>query len=195
LSRRSCGLGTIAACRAALCREGSQVLSSGILPEGTTQDVLTVPKLKTHRGPAQRFRKTKTGKIVRRHAFARHILTSKSRGRKRKLGQGVAADTAGAPGLRAMLPNRSRRARTECGAGTRSGDHALIRAHNEKPNQATLALALRAKYPHQDPLRIRFTDLRNWVTQLEGFAGDPTASSEGALESIQMAWWEEWGGS
>ncbi|MGC9970871.1 MAG: Fe-S cluster assembly protein IscX [Bryobacteraceae bacterium] len=55
-----------------------------------------------------------------------------------------------------------------------------------------IALALLAKYPHQDPLRIRFTDLRNWVTQLEGFADDPTASSEGALESIQMAWWEEW---
>jgi FeS assembly protein IscX len=55
-----------------------------------------------------------------------------------------------------------------------------------------IALALLAKYPHQDPLRLRFTDLRNWVIQLEGFADDPTASSEGALESIQMAWWEEW---
>ena len=55
-----------------------------------------------------------------------------------------------------------------------------------------IALALLAKYPHQDPLRLRFTDLRNWVIHLEGFADDPTASSEGALESIQMAWWEEW---
>jgi FeS assembly protein IscX len=55
-----------------------------------------------------------------------------------------------------------------------------------------IAQALLAKYPNQDPMQVRFTDLRQWVTQLEGFAGDPAASSEGALESIQMAWWEEW---
>jgi FeS assembly protein IscX len=55
-----------------------------------------------------------------------------------------------------------------------------------------IAQALLAKYPNQDPMQVRFTDLRQWVTQLEGFAGDPAASSEGTLESIQMAWWEEW---
>jgi large subunit ribosomal protein L35 len=82
-----------------------QDLSSGILPERITQDILTMPKLKTHRGAAKRFKKTGTGKIVRRHAFARHILTSKSRGRKRRLGQAVVADPADAPGLREMLPN------------------------------------------------------------------------------------------
>ncbi len=51
-----------------------------------------MPKLKTHKGAAKRFKKTGTGKIKRHHAFARHILTSKSRSRKRKLGQGVMAD-------------------------------------------------------------------------------------------------------
>jgi large subunit ribosomal protein L35 len=42
-------------------------------------------KLKTHRGAAKRFRKTATGKIKRSHAYGRHILTKKTRHRKRKL--------------------------------------------------------------------------------------------------------------
>ena len=44
-----------------------------------------MPKLKTHRGAAKRFKRTATGKILRHHASARHILTSKTRKRKRKL--------------------------------------------------------------------------------------------------------------
>ncbi len=44
-----------------------------------------MPKLKTHKGAAKRFKKTATGKIIRRRAMARHILTSKSRHRKRRL--------------------------------------------------------------------------------------------------------------
>ncbi len=46
-----------------------------------------MPKLKTHKGAAKRFKKTGTGKVVRGHAFARHILTSKPQKRKRKLGK------------------------------------------------------------------------------------------------------------
>lgn len=64
-----------------------------------------MPKLKTHRGAAKRFKKTGTGKVVRHHAFARHILTSKARARKRRLGQSVVVDPADAPGVKAMLPN------------------------------------------------------------------------------------------
>jgi large subunit ribosomal protein L35 len=63
-----------------------------------------MPKLKSHRGAAKRFKKTGTGKIVRHHAFARHILTSKSRSRKRKLVQGVVVDPANAPAIARMLP-------------------------------------------------------------------------------------------
>lgn len=63
-----------------------------------------MPKLKTHKGAAKRFKKTGTGKVVRQHAFARHILTSKSRSRKRKLGQSVVADDTNQPALKAMLP-------------------------------------------------------------------------------------------
>ncbi|MBV8867499.1 MAG: 50S ribosomal protein L35, partial [Acidobacteriaceae bacterium] len=48
-----------------------------------------MPKLKTHKGASKRFKKTGTGKITRHHAFARHILTSKTRSRKRKLKQNV----------------------------------------------------------------------------------------------------------
>jgi len=63
-----------------------------------------MPKLKTHKGASKRFKKTGTGKVVRRHAFARHILTFKSRSRKRKLGQAVLADDADQAKLRTMLP-------------------------------------------------------------------------------------------
>jgi FeS assembly protein IscX len=55
-----------------------------------------------------------------------------------------------------------------------------------------IALALLEKFPDQDPLQVRFTDLHKWVTQLDGFADDPMKSSEGKLEAIQMAWYEEW---
>jgi FeS assembly protein IscX len=55
-----------------------------------------------------------------------------------------------------------------------------------------IALELVEKFPDLDPLTIRFIDLHKWVTELEGFADDPKASSEGKLEAIQMAWLEEW---
>jgi large subunit ribosomal protein L35 len=63
-----------------------------------------MPKLKTHRGAAKRFKKTGTGKFVRRHSGARHILTSKARSRKRRLRQGVVADEANQAELRRMMP-------------------------------------------------------------------------------------------
>jgi large subunit ribosomal protein L35 len=63
-----------------------------------------MPKLKTHKGASKRFKKTGTGKIVRHHAFARHILTSKPRSRKRKLRQAVVADSTDQAKLRSMLP-------------------------------------------------------------------------------------------
>jgi len=63
-----------------------------------------MPKLKTHKGAAKRFKKTGTGKVVRYHAFARHILTSKPHKRKKKLHQSVVADTTNQPSLKRMLP-------------------------------------------------------------------------------------------
>ena len=63
-----------------------------------------MPKLKTHKGASKRFKKTGTGKVVRHHAFARHILTSKTRSRKRKLVQGVVADRTDQRKLKRMIP-------------------------------------------------------------------------------------------
>ena len=44
-----------------------------------------MPKIKTNRGAAKRFKTTGSGKIVRNRPFANHILTKKSTKRKRKL--------------------------------------------------------------------------------------------------------------
>jgi len=44
-----------------------------------------MPKMKTHRGAAKRFKKTGSGKLKRGKAFTSHILTKKTQKRKRKL--------------------------------------------------------------------------------------------------------------
>ena len=54
-----------------------------------------------------------------------------------------------------------------------------------------IALELLEKHPGLDPLTLRFTDLHRFVTELSDFQDDPKKSSEGILESIQMAWHEE----
>jgi FeS assembly protein IscX len=54
-----------------------------------------------------------------------------------------------------------------------------------------IALALYEKFPDVDPTHIRYTDLHQWITELEDFKDDPKASTEGKLEVIQMAWLEE----
>lgn len=54
-----------------------------------------------------------------------------------------------------------------------------------------IAIALSEKHPEVDPKKIRFTDLYNWVRELEGFEDDPKHSGEKILEAIQAAWIEE----
>ncbi len=54
-----------------------------------------------------------------------------------------------------------------------------------------IALELSEEHPDVDPLTVRFTDLHKWVTALKQFKDDPAKSSEGKLEAIQMAWYEE----
>jgi large subunit ribosomal protein L35 len=63
-----------------------------------------MPKLKTHRGAAKRFTRTKTGKFLRSRAFKQHILTSKSTRRKRGLRGTTTVDDADARKLARMLP-------------------------------------------------------------------------------------------
>lgn len=54
-----------------------------------------------------------------------------------------------------------------------------------------LAILLHEKFPDQDPLAVRFTDLHAWVCALDEFGDDPKSSNEAKLEAIQMAWLEE----
>ena len=63
-----------------------------------------MPKLKTHRGAAKRFKKTGTGKIVRSKAFKQHILTSKSAKRRRDLRGTMIVDDADVPRVNRMIP-------------------------------------------------------------------------------------------
>jgi large subunit ribosomal protein L35 len=63
-----------------------------------------MPKLKTHKGAAKRFRTTATGKIKRGHSHARHILTKKTNKRKRILDIDVLVSEADEKRVNAMLP-------------------------------------------------------------------------------------------
>ena len=64
-----------------------------------------MPKLKTHRGAAKRFRLSATGKVKRGHSHARHILTSKPTKRKRLLDKDVLVAKADEKLVKRMLPN------------------------------------------------------------------------------------------
>ena len=63
-----------------------------------------MPRLKTHRGAAKRFKLTARGKVLRRRSGLRHILTSKRRKRKRKLGRAALVSPADQAHVRQMLP-------------------------------------------------------------------------------------------
>jgi large subunit ribosomal protein L35 len=63
-----------------------------------------MPKLKTHRGAAKRFKRTASGKFLRASAFKRHILTSKSTKRKRHLRGSVVVKPQDQKKLEHMLP-------------------------------------------------------------------------------------------
>ena len=63
-----------------------------------------MPKLKTHRGAAKRFKKTGTGKFLKANAFKRHILTSKTTKSKRQMRGTEEISESDVPRLRKMLP-------------------------------------------------------------------------------------------
>jgi large subunit ribosomal protein L35 len=64
-----------------------------------------MPKMKTHRGAAKRFKKTGSGKIVRSRSNKQHILTKKSPKRKRQLRKSALVDPVDAKRLKQLLPN------------------------------------------------------------------------------------------
>lgn len=55
-----------------------------------------------------------------------------------------------------------------------------------------LAIQLYEKYPEVDPRYVKFTDLHDWICELEDFDDDPKHSGEKILEAVQAAWIEEW---
>jgi len=63
-----------------------------------------MPKIKTNRGAAKRFRKTGTGKIRRNKAFTSHILTKKSTKRKRELRQSVLVHKSDHRNIAQLIP-------------------------------------------------------------------------------------------
>ncbi|MFK5925257.1 MAG: 50S ribosomal protein L35 [Desulfuromusa sp.] len=63
-----------------------------------------MPKIKTNRGAAKRFRKTGTGKIRRNKAYTSHILTKKTTKRKRALRQSIIVSKADAHNISQLVP-------------------------------------------------------------------------------------------
>jgi FeS assembly protein IscX len=54
-----------------------------------------------------------------------------------------------------------------------------------------IAYALIDKHPEQDPMKLSFPKLHKMVLELDDFGDAPDKSTEGILEAIQMAWYEE----
>jgi large subunit ribosomal protein L35 len=63
-----------------------------------------MPKMKTKRGAAKRFKVTGTGKIKRARAYRRHILTTKSAKKKRHLAASAIVSPANAKAVKRLIP-------------------------------------------------------------------------------------------
>jgi len=63
-----------------------------------------MPKMKTNRGAAKRFKMSGSGKVVRRKAYTSHILTKKSTKRKRNLRKAGVVAASDAAGIKRILP-------------------------------------------------------------------------------------------
>lgn len=63
-----------------------------------------MPKMKTHRGAAKRFKLTKSGRIKRVKAYKSHLLTKKSAKRKRSLRHATQVSKSDARNIRKLLP-------------------------------------------------------------------------------------------
>ncbi|MBP3039920.1 50S ribosomal protein L35 [Bacillaceae bacterium Marseille-Q3522] len=64
-----------------------------------------MPKMKTHRGAAKRFKKTGSGKIKRAHAYTSHMFANKSTKQKRKLRKGALVSPGDFKRIRHLLDN------------------------------------------------------------------------------------------
>ena len=64
-----------------------------------------MPKMKTHRGAAKRFKKTGSGKLKRSHAYTSHLFANKSTKAKRKLRKGALVSSGDYKRIRHLLDN------------------------------------------------------------------------------------------
>ncbi len=64
-----------------------------------------MPKIKTHKGSAKRFKITGSGKIRRRKAYSNHLFMSKTAKQKRNLRRSALVDETNEKRLRRLLPN------------------------------------------------------------------------------------------
>ena len=65
---------------------------------------IIMPKIKTNRAAAKRFKKTGTGKLKRNKAYKSHILTKKSTKRKRNLRKDIVTDATNSKVMKKILP-------------------------------------------------------------------------------------------
>ena len=63
-----------------------------------------MPKMKTSRGAAKRFRTTGTGKVKRRKGYLRHQLSAKTRKQKRHLGKRTLVDKTNEKAIKRLIP-------------------------------------------------------------------------------------------
>jgi len=69
-----------------------------------TRRILEMPKMKTSRSAAKRFKVTGSGKLVRNKAYKSHILTKKSPKRKRNLRKQTVLDETNVKNMKKILP-------------------------------------------------------------------------------------------
>ena len=70
----------------------------------TIKEEIIMPKIKTNRAAAKRFKKTGTGKLKRNKAYKSHILTKKSQKRKRNLRKATITDSTNVKSMKKILP-------------------------------------------------------------------------------------------
>ncbi|WP_407269088.1 50S ribosomal protein L35 [Radiobacillus sp. PE A8.2] len=63
-----------------------------------------MPKMKTHKGSAKRFKRTGSGKVKRSHAYTSHLFANKSTKQKRKLRKSTTVSAGDYKRIKQMLP-------------------------------------------------------------------------------------------
>ena len=101
-----------------------------------------MPKLKTHRGAAKRFKKTATGKFKRGKAYKSHILTKKTSKRRRHLDMDTYVSDADEKTVRMMLPN----ARWRAGSRRPAAGDVARPARAQRETEATMPRVKRGSH-------------------------------------------------